>query len=244
MAQPVENPQNSSNSGLSSWALVYNADANRDALFSRYYGALLANARKHVCRLPNMQSQTAEDLVQEFIVHMLKVDLFAMAVVWRNQDPARKKLRFRQYLYRAFYHYAVSKARQGDKIHTVSLESLNFVPQPNDESQFDKNWARSVIDLAMSHFRERCLENGEESLVQVLMDRFQTPQLTYAEIARKHGFRTVGKTTYQVRKARGEFQKSVRQILQLEAFDDPAYMKQLIHDLEASASSADADSGS
>ena len=133
----------------------------------------------------------AQDLTQEFFARLLSRNYLNVA--------DRNRGKFRSFLLGSLEHFL---AREWTKAHAqkrgsgrsaVSFDAMTgegrYLLEPVDdvtaEKIFERRWATTVLDQAMSHLRQECIENGKENLFRQLEGLLsgEKGEVPYAEVA-------------------------------------------------------------
>lgn len=165
---------------LVSRARVDESDVRLHALNELLMAYRPALVRYAVLRRPPDQ---AEDLVQGFI---------AKKVIERQllKKTDRTRGRFRSFLLKCFSNYIRGEARrdQAQKrgagaANAVDLdEHVDALPAANDHArEFDRLWARQILDKTLISMRRECDAKGRSSLWGVFECRLLNPMLSGAE---------------------------------------------------------------
>ncbi len=138
-------------------------ETERARSFDALAGAYWKPAYKHARRRWNKPSEEAKDLVQEFFLRALEKDFFA------SYDPARA--RFRTYLRLGLDRFlanemkAAARLKRGGEIAFVPFDvpgaeaeiaGAGVLDPASIEREFDRDWARSLLDRAVGAFRDEC----------------------------------------------------------------------------------------
>lgn len=181
------------------WTLVLQAasPSNPNAadafagLYSDYWYPIYAYLRRR-----EHSSHQAEDLAQEFFLHLIEKQSLA--------GFQREGGRFRSFLLRSLDNFLrnewnrASAQKRGGGARHISIEALadeqRFELESHDsatpESVFQRNWAHKLIENAMRNLRAELEEAGKAALFEDLRPHLQSDRLgvKYAEIAARHGF--------------------------------------------------------
>jgi RNA polymerase sigma-70 factor (ECF subfamily) len=158
------------------WSVLARASASGEtaahealeALCRRYWTPL-----NHFIRSRGYSEAEAEDLTQEFLLHLLEHSAL------RKPDPLRGK--FRSFLLGALMKFLshererrLAQKRGGQQPH-ISIEAydqrdgLSSPPLPDDQiAAFDRTWAQTVVRAAFDHVERDYLEAGKGELFAVL----------------------------------------------------------------------------
>ena len=197
------------------WSLVSEAGGSGDGaraalsvLCQTYRPAVVAYIRAHVVR-----DEEVEDLAQDFFEHLLVSNLPGRA------DPKRGK--FRAFLFtslRNFIHSAAARngaARRGGHLQRLPADALENVASESADPQraFEIEWARVVLQQALTRLREEARLAGREELFQQLRPFLvDTPEADdYESLARSNGMRrnTVAVAVHRLRERLKEIVRDV-----------------------------------
>ena len=190
--------------GTTHWSLVLSwADSGKDTekahealaqLCRLYWRPIFA----YFCR-SGRSTADAQDLTQDFFVHLLKGDLFGKA------DQERGK--FRSLLYRALKNFAIdahaktTAKKRGAGVAVVSWEdwmaeapSQLCVPGPaidswSAEKVFDYRWAATVAEQALRRLGEECEARGRRRVFDAVSGLLMADRadVAYAPLAARLG---------------------------------------------------------
>ena len=164
------------------------ADEALAALCESYWYPLYAYLRGR-----GYNPDTAEDLTQAFFAHLLEKEKWVL----RQADPTLG--RFRSFLLTALRNFAASEyeknmaKKRGGGIELLSLDfqtaegryQLEPPSEDTPERVFDRRWAVTLLDRAVSRLREQATKRGGrdhfEHLKQYLTG--ERPQVSYADAA-------------------------------------------------------------
>ncbi len=166
------------------------ASAALETLCRTYWYPLYAYLRRN-----GYQPADAEDLVQGFFVHLLRLELLHCV--------QREGGRFRSFLLTALKHFlwdekakAAAQKRGGGR-QLVSWEQAQaeqrFLREPADiasaDRLFERRWALTLLETAMCRLHEECAANGNaERFVQLKgFVSGEKGELSYAEAAERTG---------------------------------------------------------
>lgn len=167
--------QGSSRFPETSWAIVLatrvDGDAGDalDALCHRYWRPVYASVRRQ-----GFAPDDAEDLTQAFFLHLIEHDTLARA------DPERG--RFRSFLLGALRwfmanlreHENARKRSGGRKFVSIDIADIEAALHDGGtdtatfQMQFDRQWARTVVDNALAALRREYTDNGRADTWDVL----------------------------------------------------------------------------
>src|SRR5262245_32075790 len=152
------------------WSLILESRSDsssaRDALeqlCAAYRGPVLAYVRHR-----GHGRDEAEDLTQEFFAHFLAERIHHAA------DPARG--RFRAYLLGALRYFlpdqavARSAPRRGGAAHHERLDEVELGGGEQPERAFERHWALTVMQRALTRLRAEAEQSGKEKLFDDLRD--------------------------------------------------------------------------
>lgn len=142
------------------WSLIVHAGADSrdalDALCRAYRPPVLAYVRARHGR------EEAEDLTQAFFAHLLEHRLAARA------DRARG--RFRAFLLTALRNFLASEharataLRRGGGQESVCLDEVDPGSDAGPEREFEREWAQTVLRLAMQRLAREAADSGKAAL--------------------------------------------------------------------------------
>jgi RNA polymerase sigma factor (sigma-70 family) len=183
------------------WSLVVAAgqrdlpesDAALATLCRLYWYPLFAYARRH-----SSGFEDAQDLTQEFFARLLEKDYL------RQADQRRG--RFRSFLLTAFKHFLANELERaqaqkrggGRKLLPLDFQSgeRRYLSEPSHEATaetvFDRGWALTLLEQALSRLREEQASAGKERLFERLKGTLTgaDPSRPYAELADELGTST------------------------------------------------------
>jgi RNA polymerase sigma factor (sigma-70 family) len=180
-----------------------------DRLFRLYWYPLYLFLRRQ-----GLTEKDAEDLLQGFFVQAMEKGLLGTA------DPERG--RFRTYLltslqnYLANHYRAQNAIKRGGQvfIHSLNMDSaekryrLEPATTLTPEEAFERKWAQTVVQQAISRLEEEWAEPGKQEVFQALRKLLvgQTPDETYQQIAKRLGKSetAIKVTVHRLRKRCGE----------------------------------------
>lgn len=133
-------------------------------------------------------TEEAKDLVQDFFIHLLEHDFL------RNVDPS--KGRFRSFLKSSLRNYLLNRQREAGRIKRGG--GVKFIPideadelhaAPGEPDQvFDKEWARAVLQAAVTKLRETLEAAGKGKYFQVFdLHDMKGPEPSYHDVAQALG---------------------------------------------------------
>ena len=204
------------------WSLVLEAGApaglpGKEALATLcklYWYPLYAYVRRR-----GHTADQAEDLTQGFFARLLEKNVVGDA------DPHRG--RFRSYLLGAMKQFLSNERersqaqKRGGGRASVSLSGAEdaerrYSHEPSHDSSperlFDRQWALTVLDLAMAELRAEFGRRGKERLFERLKGCLagEDPDLTYRQIAGELGM-TEGAVGVAVHRMRRQYREALRQ---------------------------------
>lgn len=123
--------------------------------------------------------EDAEDLTQGFFAHVLSKEFFAKA------EPERGRLR--NLLLRSFKNYSVNEwrkeaaAKRGGGVRPISIDAepaeawLRIEPASgtSPELEFERSWAREILQQAREKLRETYAEAGREKEFEAFADQLE-----------------------------------------------------------------------
>jgi len=203
------------------WSVVLAAGgsdrtAAREALATlcgQYWHPLYAFVRRG-----GSSPEEAEDLTQSFLVHLLEKEVI------RNVDPAKGK--FRSYLLASLKNFLSDQrsretaAKRGGGVATLPLDADEaedrYRREPahdlTPERIFERHWALTVIEQAITRLQERYARTGKRQhfdVLKVFLSGEKRP-VPYAEIAQKLGMTELA-VKVSVHRLRKRFRDSLRE---------------------------------
>ncbi len=186
----------------------------------------------------------AEDLIQGFFARLIEKNDLAVA------DPARG--RFRTFLLASLRHYMANQRdrqqalKRGGGVKIVSIDALaaearlERVPSHTrtPDREFDRQWALSVLERALSDLRVEYEGRGRSKLFEVL-----SPLLTgsvdegasHADAARRAGL-SPGAAKVALHRLRSRYRNAIRRLVAETCDDDGEVEAELRHLLRALSS--------
>lgn len=210
------------------WSLVLRAQgrgADLEQLLRQYWRPVYAWLRRQ-----GKSREEARDLTQSFVCDvMLARDLLGRA------DQSRG--RFRSYILSALKRYVIDEHRRsasgkrGGGVAIGSLDHLPFEvaepPEAEDpERAFDRQWATTVLQLALERFERRCAEEGLDDQHAAFMIRVVNPAVGNAAgpslqaLARDLGLNDWTQAGSMIQTAKRRFKREIERVV-LETLDDP-----------------------
>lgn len=205
------------------WSLVLNAGLqvglSRNELLSelceRYWRPLYAYVRRS-----GQSPHAAEDSVQAFFVHLLSSDTLTIA----DQNRGR----FRTFLLSSLQnflrnqHAKTAAAKRGGGQRLLSLDVRDaegeLANQPEStatpEIEFERRWALTVLDEALSSLSQRYAARGKTGIFQTL-GRYlsiHSSDISYEETASKLSM-TPGAVKVAVHRLRREYREQLRRVV-------------------------------
>ncbi|MCK9537634.1 MAG: hypothetical protein M0Q70_00700 [Dokdonella sp.] len=178
----------------------------------RYWMPIYASLRRQ-----GFASAEAEDLVQGFFLHLIEQGTVARA--------ERERGRFRNFMLGALRRFLGSESereralKRGSDCHFVPFDAatMESLLPVTDESalsldlQFDREWARTLIDNAVGTLREQHVREGDGELFDALRACLDPGAgvPTYVELARRLG-RSEGAVKTAVHRLRRRFRDVLR----------------------------------
>ncbi len=160
------------------WSLIVDARGDNPAalasLCQQYWKPLYIYARRK-----GSNQTDAEDLTQDFFVHVLSKDFFSKA------DPERGRLR--TLLLRSFQNFSVnewkkqSAEKRGGGVAPLSIDAdpvegwLKIEPtvDTTPELEFERQWAREILQQAREKLREVYVEAGKSAEFDAFADQLE-----------------------------------------------------------------------
>ncbi len=229
------------------WSLVLKAQGKGtelDELLRLYWRPVYAWLRRH-----GRPRHEAADLTQSFICDVvLSRDLLARA--------DRGKGRFRSYLLAALSRFLIDDHRRrtattrSSGTPTLSLDAPAFAdrergsslldaaePEPTEDPAraFDRQWATTVIELALERFEKKCIEEGLDAQHTAFMLKVVAPAMRGSvgpplhELAKSLGHEDWTQAGSTIQTAKRRFRRELERVV-LETLDDP---KDLADELNA-----------
>jgi DNA-directed RNA polymerase specialized sigma24 family protein len=204
------------------WSLVdragrEGAEAEREALgllLARYLPAL----RSHLIHSKRLQPADADDVLQDFVAaKVLERDLIARA----NEQLGK----FRTFLLTALDRFLLNRIRNGKAQKRVVGAAVNLgdeddgVAASGRADAYDVEWARQVIDEAVSRMRAECQAAGRDEIwgmfecrVLALLDQDAAP-LDYGELVRRFGFQSPSQASNTLVTAKRMYARILRSVI-------------------------------
>lgn len=163
-----------------------------------------------------LEPADAEDLAHDFLAQALDREWL------QRYDPARA--RFRTFLrsclaaFASTAHEAGGRLKRGGGAPHLSLDAAALAASPDAsmETLFDREWVRSVLDMALGALHQECVASGREATWQVFVARevegAEDPVPSYADLALRFGLPLTQVTNY-LAWARPRFRSHVLQAL-------------------------------
>jgi RNA polymerase sigma-70 factor (ECF subfamily) len=162
--------------------------------------------------------EEAEDLTQAFLVHLLEKEAI------QNVDPAKGK--FRSYLLASLKNFLSDQrsretaAKRGGGVAPIPLDAdeaegryrLEPAHDLTPERIFERQWALTVIEQAMTRLQERYARTGKQQhfdALKIFLSGEKRP-VPYAEIARQLGMTELA-VKVSVHRLRKRFRDSLRE---------------------------------
>lgn len=129
-----------------------------DVVMRAYRSPIIAVLRHRL----GLDLADAEDLAHDFLGQ-------ALAKQWLERyDPG--KARFRTFLrscllaFASTAHESAGRLKRGGGVHHVALDDAMQSPVPDaaDEQLFDREWVRSILEIALDAFHAECTTAGRE----------------------------------------------------------------------------------
>jgi RNA polymerase sigma-70 factor (ECF subfamily) len=210
------------------WSLVLAAHddpRHLDALLRGYVAPIYAYVRR-----AGHPREDAADLTQEFIASVL----LGRGLIDRA-DPSRG--RFRTFVKAALANFLVdqhrrvtAKARRPATplIRGLRLEDVEPAEQDDPAVAFDRQWAATVLALALDRVESDCAACGQRAHWAAFSAAVLDPVLRYAspppldELARTVGAQDAAQVSSQIQTVRRKFRRTLRQVIG-ETLADPAH---------------------
>lgn len=206
------------------WSLVAAAgegeqDARRAAL-QKLLMQYLPPLRTHLILSKRLNDAEADDLLQAFVADKILDSDFV-----QKADAARGK--FRTFLLTALGHYMISdirRRRAKKRSPAEGMVDLDDAPwaQPATEEQpdqFELEWARRVLALAVERMQRECREGGRNDLWLLFESRIlkpildHTPPPPYDELAGRFGFATPTQACNALKTCKRIFERSLNAVI-------------------------------
>jgi RNA polymerase sigma-70 factor (ECF subfamily) len=184
-------------------------------LLAHYWRPMLIHLR-----YKGLSNESAEDLLQDFIVELLDQDLLSVA------DP--QKGRFRSLLLTALDRFLISRVRyqQAAKRAPASLTSLDAsapdaVPATAADAAlaFERAWALDVLAEALARMQRECAETGEAVRWEIFQERMVMPLLSagpeadFSALAARHGLDSGKAAMNLLVTAKRQFSRLLRDVI-------------------------------
>lgn len=215
------------------WSLVLRAQgrgAELEELLRAYWRPVYAWLRRQ-----GKSREEAADLTQAFVCDVvLARDLLGKA------DQSRG--RFRAYLLTALKRFMIddhrrssSERRGGGKgpvsieragIDGTTLDAAEPAGEEDPERAFERQWAATVLTLALARFERKCIEEGLDGHHTAFMLRVVNPAIAGAngpsleDLARELGLKDWTQAGSLVQTAKRQFKRELERVV-LETLDDP-----------------------
>jgi len=231
----------SSHFGETRWSLVGRV-GHEDAQVR--HGAMASILRRYLSPLRSylivrkrIDPDRADDLLQEFVADkVLGAGILSKAV--------REKGKFRTFLLVALDRFVLNQIRDQNAAKRApenGLASLADEAAASDDgarpgSEFDLDWARTVLEDALARMRETCRRAGRSALWNVFRDRVVGPALdgtepsAYAELAERYSFRSPAEAANVVLTGKRMLIRFLREVVG-EYTSDEAEVDEEINDL-------------
>jgi DNA-directed RNA polymerase specialized sigma24 family protein len=186
-----------------------------DQLVRRYRPAL----REHLIHRRNLPADTADDLLQEFLLNkVIERDILAKVV------PGSGKFRYflltslDRFRISAFRHaHAGTRSSRGQ----VSIDQAIDVAgeAPASQNAFDIAWARQLLSSTIEKMRQKCQSSGRLDVWDVCQGRLLNPLLhgnepiSYDELVARHGLVSPGQASNLLVTAKRMLRKALRDLI-------------------------------
>jgi RNA polymerase sigma factor (sigma-70 family) len=197
------------------WSLLAKASVNGDSESSKALEELCRRYRQPAYLFivsRGVSGAEAEDLTQEFLVHLIEKSTF------RRAD--RMRGRFRSFLLGALVRFLSDKSdartalKRGGSVDHISFDAgqefEESVELRDEAMKFDREWALTILERALERVREEYQEKPE---VLAILKRFlpgSAEQPTYDEAARGMGI-SVGALKSEIHRLRQRFRGLMRE---------------------------------
>ena len=204
------------------WSCVIQAAGNQsehsrlalEQLCQHYWYPLYAFVRRK-----GHDAADAADLTQGFFVHLLEGNRLEVC------DQTRGK--FRSFLMKSMTHFITTQWRRetaqkrggGKTLLQIDFElaDAKFQNDPVDEltpeKLFERQWALSILEQAMSELKQDYVDNGKDEQFDALQSQIGgSGKESYAQIAEKLGM-TEGAIKVAVHRLRDRYRKKLREVV-------------------------------
>lgn len=197
-----------------------------EVLLERYWKPIYAYVRRS-----GWPRADAEDLTQEFIARMLKIEF------WKHPSPERG--RFRSFLQTCLKNFLADEVerrrtlkRGGGRILSMNFEAAEAeIPASSDsppETAFDRQWAHAILERAFKRLEEECRTSNRLHLFEALRESTRlTPsgqRASYSQLAQKFGVTETQLTNY-LHRARTRLSELLKEEVE-ETCADPAVARE------------------
>ncbi len=190
----VKTPLFSDQFPTTSWTIVIQTSEENSAKAAEALESLCQQYREPLIKFAQatgLSLHDAEDLVQEFLMKIVRTRLFSKV--------EEGKGRLRSYLLKSIRNFLKDDwrkksalKRKGD-VPVAPLELARELPsEGSEEKEFDRAWARSVMDQALEKLKEPYLAKNRGDLFDYLFDAVHETNITpgrTAEICRTYNIR-------------------------------------------------------
>jgi DNA-directed RNA polymerase specialized sigma24 family protein len=205
------------------WSLIARASRESAAGSRDQMGELLAHYWRPMLihlRYKGLSNESAEDVLQDFMVELLDQDLLSVA------DP--QKGRFRSLLLTALDRFLVSRVRyqQAAKRSPGALASLDAAPTdiaPANTTEaalvFERAWALDVLAEALARIERECAETGETARWEIFQERMvvplisDAPEADYSALAARFGLESGKAAMNLLVTAKRQFARLLREVI-------------------------------
>lgn len=205
------------------WSLVFAASEQvgmtRNELLSdlcgRYWRPLYIYARQS-----GQTSHAAEDLIQGFFAHLLSSDALVIADKDRGRFRTFLLSSLQNYIRKQYARSTAAKRGGGQRMLSLDIRDAEgeLANQPSSlstpESAFERQWALTVLDEAMSSLAQRYSLRGKSDVFKSLARYLSTDRenVSYTETASQLGM-TSGAVKVAVHRLRREYREQLRRVV-------------------------------
>jgi hypothetical protein len=187
--------------------------------------------RNFVASRRGVRASEVDDIVHDFVtLKWLEQDFLSKATPERG--------RFRWFLIVSLGRFVSNWLRdassQRHRVEDISVNDL--VGEDEHVSQFERDWAKLVLDSALVRFRTECTDNGRPDIWDVFEARILRPCLQheepmpYADLIARHGFKSPAQAQNVLITAKRGFLRAIKETVATYE-TDPAAQESEISDL-------------
>ncbi|MBL8848466.1 MAG: hypothetical protein JNG89_02235 [Planctomycetaceae bacterium] len=214
------------------WSLIARASRESTVGSREQMGELLAHYWRPMLihlRYKGLGNESAEDVLQDFVVELLDQDLLTLA------DPHKGK--FRSLLLTALDRFYISRLRhqQAAKRSPGAIASLDAgeseVARAGDASAamaFERAWALDVLAEALARLEEECIAAADFARWQIFQERVvfpllgDAPETDYGVLARRFGLEHAKAAMNVLVTAKRQFARVLRDVIREYVTRSPA----------------------